>query len=64
MRRSENEWEEKRDDIVIHMTIVVAYNSGTDDMKQKIMSSMKGNNNITSDQIRMWDKVRGGQVII
>ena len=52
MRRSENEWEEKRDDKIIHITIVDAYNSGTDDMKQKIMSSMKGNNNITSDQIR------------
>ena len=36
------------------MTIVEAYNSGTDDMKQKIMSSMKGYNKVTirSDQIR------------
>ena len=46
------------------MTILEAYNSGTYDMKQKIMSSMKGNNKIRSDQIRMRDKVRGGQVII
>ena len=64
MRRSENEREEKRDDIIIHMTIVEAYNSGTDDMKQKMMSSMKSNDNIRSDQIRMRDMVRGGQVII
>ena len=46
MRRSENEWEEKQDDIVIHMTIVEAYNSAKDDMKQKMMSSMKGNDKI------------------
>ena len=46
------------------MTIVEAYNSGTDDMKQKMMSSMKGNNKIRSDQRRIRDKVRGGQVII
>ena len=64
MRRSENEREEKRDDIIIQMTIVEAYNSGTDDMKQKMMSSMKSNDNIRSDQIRMRDMVRGGQVII
>ena len=52
MRRSENEREENRDDTIIHMTILEAYNSGTDDMKQKMMSSMKGNDKITSDQIR------------
>ena len=28
MRRSENEREEKRDDNIIHMTIVEEYNSG------------------------------------
>ena len=54
---------------MIHILIVETYNSATYDMKQKIMSSMKGyykirSDQIRSDQIRMRDKVRGGQVII